>query len=98
MPPVIGESFKGDQSQNLAFKKINLEGIDLAIQQNFLAINLGRLLLESDLSINTVCTNFLNEDSELLYLFNIRSWMYIYDYFLHRKYRLETTRATISVS
>ena len=65
MPPVIGESFKGDQSQNLAFKKINLEGIDLAIQQSFYGNQSRRLLLKSDLSLNTVCTNFSNEGSEL---------------------------------
>ena len=65
MQPVIGESFKGDQSQKLAFKKINLEGIDLAIQQSFYGNQSRRLLLKSDLSLNTVCTNFSNEGSEL---------------------------------
>ena len=69
MQPVIGESFKGDQSQNLAlWKKIKIEGIDLAIQQSFYGHQSRRLLLESDLSINTVCTNFRNESNELLYL------------------------------
>ena len=66
MQPVIGESFKGDQSQNLAlWKKINIEGIDLAIQQSFYGNQSHRLLLKSDLSLNTVCTNFSNEGSEL---------------------------------
>ena len=65
MQPVIGESFKGDQSQKLALKKINLEGIDLAIQQSFYGNQSRRLLLKSDLSLNTVCTNFSNEGSEL---------------------------------